>query len=80
MRKMKDSEIEWIGKIPAHWKTERLQWHITEIKESNKSEKSRQVLSLANKRGVILYEEKSSQGNAFKEDYSQYKLAGNDCG
>ena len=55
MREMKDSGIEWIGSIPTHWKTERLQWHITEIKETNKPEKSRQVLSLTNKRGVIPY-------------------------
>lgn len=75
MREMKDSGIEWIGSIPTHWKTERLQWHITEIKETNKPEKSRQVLSLTNKRGVIPYEEKGAQGNVSKEDYSQYKLA-----
>lgn len=75
MREMKDSGIEWIGSIPTHWKTERLQWHITEIKETNKPEKSRQVLSLTNKRGVIPYEEKGAQGNVAKEDYSQYKLA-----
>ena len=75
MLEMKDSGIEWIGKIPAHWKTERLQWHISEIKESNRPEKSRQVLSLTNKRGVIPYEEKGTQGNVSKEDYTQYKLA-----
>ena len=40
MREMKDSGIEWIGSIPTHWKTERLQWHITEIKETNKPGKS----------------------------------------
>ena len=75
MREMRESGIEWIGLIPAHWKTERLQWHITEIKETNKPEKSRQVLSLTNKRGVIPYEEKGAQGNVSKEDYSQYRLA-----
>ena len=75
MRKMIDSGVEWIGNIPAHWKIERLQWHVSEIKESNKPEKTRQVLSLTNKRGVIPYEEKGAQGNVAKEDYSQYKLA-----
>lgn len=75
MRDMKDSGIQWIGSIPTHWKTERLQWHVSEIKESNKPEKTRQVLSLTNKRGVIPYEEKGAQGNVSKEDYSQYKLA-----
>ena len=75
MREMKDSGIEWVGNIPAHWKVERLQWHVSEIKDSNKPEKTRQVLSLTNKRGVIPYEEKGAQGNVAKEDYSQYKLA-----
>lgn len=63
MRKMKDSGIEWLGMIPEDWETERLQWHISEIKESNKPEKSRRILSLTNKRGVIPYEEKGAQGN-----------------
>ena len=75
MSKKRDSGIEWIGEIPEHWNLERLQWHISEIKELNKPEKSRQVLSLTNKRGVIPYEEKGAQGNVAKEDYSQYKLA-----
>ncbi|MBQ5665730.1 MAG: restriction endonuclease subunit S [Akkermansia sp.] len=75
MRKMKDSGVEWIGEIPEGWTIERLQWHVSEIKESNKPEKTRQVLSLTNKRGVIPYEEKGAQGNVAKEDYSQYKLA-----
>lgn len=75
MSKKRDSGIEWIGEIPDHWNLERLQWHISEIKELNKPEKSRQVLSLTNKRGVIPYEEKGAQGNVAKEDYSQYKLA-----
>lgn len=75
MRKMKDSGIEWLGMIPEDWEIERLQWHISEIKESNKPEKSRRILSLTNKRGVIPYEEKGAQGNVAKEDYTQYKLA-----
>lgn len=75
MRELKNSGYEWLGDIPSHWKMERLQWHITELKESNNPEKSRQVLSLTNKRGVIPYEEKGAQGNVAKEDYSQYKLA-----
>lgn len=75
MSKKRDSGIEWISEIPEHWSLERLQWHVSEIKESNKPEKSRQVLSLTNKRGVIPYEEKGAQGNVAKEDYLQYKLA-----
>lgn len=75
MREMKDSGVAWIGRIPKDWKLERLQWHLEEIKDSNKTGKSKQVLSLTNSRGVIPYEEKGAQGNVAKEDYSQYKLA-----
>lgn len=42
---MKNSGIEWIGKIPDSWKLERLQWHLVEIKESNSPIKTMQVLS-----------------------------------
>lgn len=75
MRKMKDSGIEWIGAIPDSWHLDRLQWHLDEIKESNKPVKTQQVLSLTNKLGVIPYEEKGEQGNKSKENIDEYKLA-----
>lgn len=72
---MKNSGIEWIGKIPDDWKVERLQWYIEEVKVSNNPMQTDRVLSLTNKAGVIPYEEKGAQGNVAKEDYTQYKLA-----
>ena len=75
MREMKNSGVAWIGEIPTDWVLERLQWHITEIKESNNPIKTRHVLSLTNKLGVIPYEEKGAQGNVSKENYDEYKLA-----
>ena len=72
---MKYSGIEWIGEIPDKWVLERLQWHLDEIKESNAPVKTRQVLSLTNKLGVIPYEEKGEQGNKAKENLNEYKLA-----
>ena len=72
---MKNSGIEWIGEIPNDWKIERLQWYLTEIKESNNPIQTDQVLSLTNKRGVIPYEEKGAQGNNAKENHADYKLA-----
>lgn len=72
---MKDSGIEWIGAIPDSWHLDRLQWHLDEIKESNKPVKTQQVLSLTNKLGVIPYEEKGEQGNKSKENIDEYKLA-----
>ena len=72
---MKDSGIEWIGKIPADWETDRLQWHLEEIKEQNSPIQSERVLSLTVESGVIPYEDKGNQGNKSKENYEEYKLA-----
>ena len=72
---MRDSGIKWIGKIPNSWKVERLQWHLDEVKESNDPIMTTQILSLTNKLGVILYEEKGEQGNKAKEKLDDYKLA-----
>ena len=74
-RQMKDSGIEWIGDIPADWSTDRLQWHLEEIKVQNSPVQSEQVLSLTIESGVIPYEEKGNQGNKAKENYEEYKLA-----
>ncbi len=72
---MKYSGVEWIGEIPDNWKIERLQWHLDEIKESNDPVKTKRVLSLTNKLGVIPYEEKGEQGNKAKENVNEYKVA-----
>ena len=74
-RQMKDSGFHWLGKIPNTWKLERLDWHLTELKENNKPVKSTNILSLTNKLGVVPYSKKGNQGNVAKDDYSQYKLA-----
>ncbi len=74
-REMKDSGIEWIGEIPRTWATDRLQWHLEEVKVSNSPIQSEQILSLTIEAGVIPYEEKGNQGNKSKENYEEYKLA-----
>ena len=74
-REMKDSGIEWIGKIPSNWSTDRLQWHLEEINVSNNPVQTENILSLTIEAGVIPYEEKGNQGNKAKEDVSQYKIA-----
>ena len=75
MKRKKDSGVEWIEQIPEDWRIERLQWYLDEVKVSNSPLQTSSVLSLTNKLGVIPYEEKGSQGNTSKEDYTQYKLA-----
>jgi len=72
---MKESNVEWVGQIPDSWRIERLQWHLSEIKESNNPVQTEQILSLTNKLGVIPYEEKGAQGNKSKTNVAEYKLA-----
>lgn len=75
MHEMKDSGVAWIGQIPKNWLIERLQWHVDEVKESNKPIKTTRILSLTNKTGVIPYEDKGEQGNKAKENYEEYNIA-----
>ena len=72
---MKYSCVKWIGSVPDSWSLSRLQWHLSEIKESNNPVKTTQVLSLTNKLGVIPYEEKGDHGNKAKENVNEYKVA-----
>lgn len=74
-RKMKDSEIEWIGEIPVEWELCRLQFCLDEINVKNNPVQTNKVLSLVKDRGVMPYEDKGNQGNKAKEDVSEYKLA-----
>ena len=74
-RTMKDSGIEWIGKIPDNWEIDRLQWHLFELNVKNNPIRTNNVLSLTNKLGVVPYEEKGNQGNKSKENHSEYKIA-----
>lgn len=75
MRKMRDSGIEWIGKVPQDWNVKRLQFCLNEQNIKNSPVKTDQVLSLVKDKGVMLYEDKGNQGNKAKDDVSQYKLA-----
>lgn len=75
MRQMKESGIEWIGKIPEKWDFKRLKNVLKERKENNNPVKTNNILSLTNDRGVIPYSEKGNHGNKAKEDLSGYKLA-----
>lgn len=75
VRMMKDSGIEWIGKIPEDWQVERLQWNMEEIVEKNSPVKMEMVLSLTKEKGVIPYDEKGNQGNKSKENLEEYKIA-----
>ena len=53
-RKMKDSGVEWIGKIPEDWKIQNLKSILAERNENNKPVKTDFILSLTNDRGSYL--------------------------
>lgn len=74
-RKMKDSGIEWIGKIPEDWEVKRIQWGLTEIIKKNNPIKAENILSLTKDKGVIPYEDKGNLGNKSKTNLADYKLA-----
>lgn len=75
MREMKDSGIAWLGSIPETWKPNKIKYTLRERIEKNNPVKSRDILSLTAKQGVIPYDEKEGGGNKPKEDVTAYRLA-----
>lgn len=75
MRKMKDSGIAWLGRIPETWELNKIKYALRERNEKNNPVRSRDILSLTAKQGVIPYDEKEGGGNKPKEDVTAYRLA-----
>lgn len=71
---MKDSGIEWIGEIPAHWYILAFRYILSERNEKNIPIKTDNRLSLSIDKGVTLYAEKTTNLDRFKDDVSGYKL------
>lgn len=51
-KEMKDSGIEWIGEIPAEWKTIRIKWMLNERKEKSENGEE-EPLSMSQKYGIV---------------------------
>lgn len=75
MAKMKNSSIAWINTMPEEWELKKIKYTLKSRNENNNPIRSRDILSLTAKQGVIPLEEKEGGGNKPKEDYSAYKLA-----
>ncbi len=73
-RVMKDSGIEWIGKIPTTWEVKPLRHLAYERVEKNKALEVKTILSLSAKDGVTLYNSEGHSGNKPREDLSDYKI------
>ncbi|RJP82586.1 MAG: restriction endonuclease subunit S [Desulfobacteraceae bacterium] len=72
---MKNSGVEWLEQVPAHWDVPTLGRVLIQRKEKNDPIKTKEILSLSLHKGVIPYAEKPTGGNKSKEDLSSYMLA-----
>ena len=72
---MKDSGIDWIGQIPAHWKMAPIRSLFAFRNEKNDPVKTEDILSLSIANGVTRYTDEKRGGNKRKDDLTAYKLA-----
>lgn len=70
-RQMKDSGIEWIGMIPAHWDVDKIKYHLKRNEPRNPGDV--QVLSVYREYGVIPKDSRDDNHNVTSEDTSKYK-------
>ena len=71
MREMKDSGAKWIGKIPVHWQSDKLKYHLNRKEPKNPGDMT--VLSLYRDLGVIPKDSRDDNHNQTSEDTSKYK-------
>ncbi|OUN42181.1 hypothetical protein B5G26_09410 [Anaerotignum lactatifermentans] len=71
MSEMKDSGIEWIGKIPNDWKVYKVK-NVCKIR-GEKNKPQAQVLSVYRELGVVVKAERNDNYNITSEDTSSYK-------
>lgn len=71
---LKDSGIDWLGKIPAHWEMKKLRHLLHAVTEKNHPDSP--LLSVVREKGVILRdtENKEENHNFIPEDLSNYKF------
>ena len=70
----KKSGVEWIEKMPHHWKLSRIDSLFFRRKEKNSNIISNNILSVLKDRGVIRYEDKGNIGNKVSENIENYQL------
>lgn len=68
----KASGIDWLGEIPEHWKTLRINQFTQVISEKNHPKE--ELLSVYRDYGVVLKSSRSDNNNKAGEDLSSYKL------
>lgn len=73
-----DSQVEFAGRIPKHWKDIPIRAIFEERNEKNIGPKTDFILSVTRDRGVIPYDEKGAIGNNKSEDIQRYKVVHED--
>ena len=68
----KDSGIEWIGAIPATWKTHTLYQLVTQVKNKNSDLQETNLLSLSY--GKIKRRDINSNGGLLPESFNGYNI------
>lgn len=69
---MRDSEVAWLGRVPAHWMKKRLKALFRQEKRQGYPHKD--VLSVYREFGVILKDSRTDNFNKTPEDVSSYQL------
>lgn len=70
--KLKDSNIEWLGKIPSNWKVKPLYLFFFERKNKNNKGKEKNLLSLSY--GKIIQKDINSTGGLLPQSYNTYNV------
>lgn len=69
---IKDSNIDWIGEIPAHWNTHPLYYYFTERKNANALGKENNLLSLSY--GKIIRKDINTNGGLLPNNFNTYNI------
>ncbi|MCM1315785.1 MAG: restriction endonuclease subunit S [Alistipes senegalensis] len=72
MYKMKDSSIEWVGEIPAHWNVHPVYFYFSERKNKNFSGLEKNLLSLSY--GKIVRKNINSNDGLLPESFNTYNI------
>ncbi len=72
----RDSGIQWLGEIPAHWQTSRIAWLFRERDERNQPELP--LLEVSIHAGVRIREFNQDRIEQTAEDFNSYKVARQD--
>lgn len=70
----RESGIDWMGNIPAHWGITSFREYGEESKERNTGNKTTELLALSYALGVTLYKDKVYNKDRVKNDFEEYKI------